>query len=155
MIEHWFEGISREEALNSRLKITSRSRYYHSTSDIFLDNIKERGLCKRSVSGTRSLYYGELMPELVGTSVEDAIFVSSYPDISWAGRTCEERGGTEVYVYVTGRSIIEAGCKAYPDYGMLQPLDSRDRLIPQYVKDIMLLGCDCIKISGWNYFYRR
>ena len=155
MIENWFDDISREEAMSCRLRINHRFRYYHSTTSVHLENIEKYGLCKRSVSGTKTVYYGQLKPELAEDKIEDAIFVSLFPDVSWAGLVCKKWGGVQVYVYVTGRSIIEAGCEAYPDYAILQPLDSRGRIIPSYVKDIMLIGCDCIKISGSEHFYKK
>lgn len=142
-----FEDIDRETALCYRIKIYPWQSYYHATSSVYIDRILKEGICRRGVSGTKTIYYGQLKPELAEKEVEDVVFISTYPEVSWADIVCEEYGGEPVFFIVSGRDIINSRCIAYPDYGMLQPVDGRGRVVRYAVKDIMLFGCDCVAVE--------
>lgn len=147
-----FDDITREEALSYRLRINPRREYYHSTSSIYADRIKREGLCKRSVSGVSTIYIGEFSPELINGLIEDGIFISTSPNKAWAELVRQKVGGEATYFIVPGTNILKAGCKAYPDYGCLQPLDKRGRLISDYIKEIVLLDCDCVEVMDVKAF---
>ena len=155
MKETYFEDISREEALQCRLKVYHWQSYYHATSSAYIDRILKEGICRRSTTGTKTVYYGQLKPELAEKGIEDAIFISIYPEASWADFVCEKYGGEPVFFIVSGRDIINARCTAYPDYGMLQPVDTRGRVVSYAVKDIMLFGCDCVPVKEHKYFSKK
>ena len=150
-----FEYIILDEALSCRVKIYPWRSYYHATSSVYTDRILEEGICRRGVSGTKTVYFGQFLPELSEESIEDAIFIATYPEASWAEHVCEKYGGERIYFIISGRDIINARCAAYPDYAMLQPVDARGRIVSYAVKDIMLFGCDCVPVKDYKYFYKK
>lgn len=150
-----FEYIDIDTALYCRVKIYPWQSYYHATSSVYVDRILKEGICRRGFSGTKTIYFGEFKPELVEEKIEDAIFIATYPEVSWANLVCDVHGGKPIYFIVSGRDIINAGCSPFPDYAMLQPIDARGRVVNYAVKDIMLFGCDCLPAKKYEYFKKK
>lgn len=134
-----FEEVTREIVLKYEIPIRWHDKYYHATSSNLKDKIMKEGVCS---SVDRRTY---------GSSFEDAIFLSTFPESAWAEDTCDTIGGKPGYFIILSRNIIKAGCKMYPDYGVPQPVDRRGRIILREVCEMMLLECTCVKVDSFKY----
>ena len=136
-----YEYIDKQLALKHQIRIIPAKTYYHSTSSTLIQDILKYGLCKHSIS-KRQIY----------TGIEDTIYITTYPEKSWADIAVEKYGGKPVYLKIKGYDIIKAGCKAYPDWEVEQPVSPNGTILTNKVTHIVLLNCECVEVSGYKYF---
>lgn len=136
-----FDFLEEEEVFANQIPIEPNSEYYHSTSDIYKESIEKHGLCMRNSTKVKSPYWGK---EEVFSNF---MWISKVPDIVWGENAARELGGTPIIFVIKGEDIISAGCKAYPDYNHIQPIDKDRNIVINKVEEIVLTNCDCVKVS--------
>ena len=105
--------------------------FYHGTSTLLSEIIKEVGLCTPRISGMETTHGGDNI-------FQDYIYITSNKNLAkiWAKSAAHADNSHPVIFTIKGRDIIEAGCNAFVD--------------PLYftgpVTSILLIDCTCIKV---------
>jgi hypothetical protein len=106
--------------------------FYHGTSILLADVIKEVGLCTPKISGIESTHGGD-------ESFQDHIYITNDKNLAkiWAKGAAFADKSPPIIFTIKGRDIIEAGCNAFVD-----PL-----YFTYPATSILLKDCACIKID--------